>query len=197
MGRDKAWLRIGGEHLLHRVARISLEASPRVVVVASPGQALPALPGGAERVDDPPERAHRGPLSGLLTGFEALAPSRVELVYLGSGDAVFVTAAHIHHLLDLLRDDRGSPAVVPQTLPPEGGKRTLHGLSGAVRLPLAREKAAALIGSGERSVRTLYECLGTRRLDVTSLPDPRVVRGCNTPEQWAEALAELAPDRGT
>jgi molybdenum cofactor guanylyltransferase len=193
MGHDKAWLRIGEEHLLQRVVRLSLGAARWVVVAASPGQVLPALSGDAVRADDPAERAGGGPLAGVLTGLETLSHSGVELAYLGSVDAVRLTTNHITHVLDLLQAEGHHCAVVPETGPLEHGGRVLHGLCGAVRVPVAVATARALLRSRNRSVRALYEGLHARRLDASRLPDPEVIRGCNTPEQWYEALADLVP----
>ena len=43
MGSPKAWLDFGGEPLLARVVRVVSEAASPVLVVAAPGQDLPAL----------------------------------------------------------------------------------------------------------------------------------------------------------
>lgn len=190
MGHDKAWLRIGSEHLVQRMARVALGAARWVVVVASPGQALPPLPGDAVRVDDPHARTGMGPLAGVLTGLETLMRSTVELAYLGSVDAVRVTTEHMTHMLDLLRDDAHHSAVVPETGPLDDGRRIVHGLSGAVRVSVAAATANALLRANTTSIRALYEGLGARRLDVDQLLDPDVVRACNTPEEWSTALAE-------
>ena len=63
MGRPKAWLPFGGEVMLVRVVRLLGEVVSPLVVVAAPGQDVPALPADVAVVRDP-ERG-RGPLQGL------------------------------------------------------------------------------------------------------------------------------------
>lgn len=191
MGRPKAFLEVDGQPVLLRVVEHTRTVCAHTVVVGSAGEALPPLPAGIVRVDDPATRPHLGPLSGLATGLQTLDELGVELAYLGACDAVFLTAAHVRHMLDLLAQDRRHAAVVPETGPLDDGTRVLHPLSGAVRVHVARTTAAALLQSGQRAARALYAGLAARRIGVASLPDPRVVRGCNTPEEWAAAVAEL------
>jgi molybdopterin-guanine dinucleotide biosynthesis protein A len=192
MGRDKAWLRVGHETLVQRVTRVARGAARWVVVVAAPGQRLPAL-SEVRRVDDPPSRVGGGPVAGVLTGLEALARIDVELAYLGSVDAVRLTTRHVTFVLDLLQDDPTLDAVVPETRGPD--RRIVHGLSGAVRVRAALATASALELSGRgAAMRTLYERLSARRLRTNDLPDPSVLRACNTPEQWYEAVAEVTHD---
>ncbi len=191
MGRPKSWLPIDGVPALRHVTDIAAEICPTVLVAAAPGQDLPPLAAGVERVDDPVERAFEGPLSGIATGLEVLAAQQVELAYIGACDSVFLDAQHISHMLRELNRDRQHPAVVPESGPFEDGRRFLHATCGAVRLPVASQTAAALLLSGRRAARSLYEGLNARRLAVASLPDPRVVRSCNTPEEWSAAVSEL------
>lgn len=191
MGRPKAFLEVGDEPLLVRVARRVREACEVAIVVGSAGEPLPPLPEGVLRVDDPPDRAHEGPLAGLAVGLEALAVRGIRLAYVGAGDAVFVDAAHVRWMLDTLAADVRHAAIVPESGPFDDGSRVLHPLSGAVRVPVARATVAALLQSGQRAARALYEGLAARRIGVASLPDPKAVRDCDTPEEWAAALAEL------
>jgi molybdopterin-guanine dinucleotide biosynthesis protein A len=191
MGRPKAFLEIDGEPLLARVARIVRDACEIAVVVGTPGEPLPALPEGVRRVDDPPDRAHEGPLSGLAAGLEALNDEGVQLAYLGAVDAVFLEPAHVRWMLDTLAADRRHAAVVPESGPFDDGSRVLHPLAGAVRVPVALATVAALLRSGQRAARALYEGLGARRIGMAELPDPRALRDCDTPQDFADALAEL------
>lgn len=192
MGRPKAFLEIDGETLLDRVARRVRDACEITIVVGTTGEPLPALPEGVARTDDPPERAHEGPLSGIAAGLSALAAHGIALAYVGAGDSVFLDTAHVRWMLDVLAADRRHAAVVPESGPYDDGSRILHPLCGAVRVPVARTTAAALLESGQRAARALYLGLAARRIAVDSLPDPRVVRDCDTPQDWADALAELA-----
>jgi molybdopterin-guanine dinucleotide biosynthesis protein A len=189
MGRPKEWLEIDGESLLHRIARAATRACPIVVVVARAGQELPPLPAGVERVDDPPEHDGDGPLPGALAGLASVGDRGAELAFIGACDAPFVDEHHIEYVLDRLANDRTLMAVVPESGPFDDGKRWLHPLAGAVRVAVARSTAHALVQSGQRAMRTLYEGLAARRLAIASLPDPDAVLGCNTPEEWARALS--------
>jgi molybdopterin-guanine dinucleotide biosynthesis protein A len=190
MGRPKAWLEVGGAPLLRRIVDHALTVAPRVVVVGAPGQDLPELPEDVLRLDDPPDRVHAGPLSGLVVGLEALRTS-ADLAYVGSCDAPFVTPEHIRFMLQTLQDGPQFAAVVPETGPDADGRRILHGLSGAVRVPEGYRTAQALLVSGRLALHLLYEALPCRRLALRELPDERAIRDCNSPEQWQQALAEL------
>lgn len=192
MGRPKPWLEIEGETLLHRIARIVAAACPVVVVVGAPAQSLPPLPDGVARVDDPPEHAGLGPLAGALTGLVALGDLAADLVYVGACDAAWLTTRHVRHVLDVLARTNSAMAVVPESGPFEDGKRIVHATSGAVRLPVARATALALVQSGQRSLRSLYDGLAARRIAATTLPDPEAVRACNEPADWDAAVQAIA-----
>lgn len=192
MGKPKAWLDLDGRPLLEHVTREALAVCPRVIVVGSPGQSLPDLDASVLRLDDPPDRAHSGPLSGVSVGLEALRSS-ADVAYLGSCDAPYVTQQHIRYVLQTLASGPRFAAVVPETGPDDDGRRILHGLCGAVRVPEAHRTAGALLQADQRSLTALYTALPTRRLGVSELPDARAIRDCNSPAQWEAALAELSP----
>jgi molybdenum cofactor guanylyltransferase len=193
MGRDKAWLRLGGETMLHRIVRLALGAAPRVLVVAGSEQALPtsdAWSPSVTRIDDPRPRAGRGPLAAVLTGLEVLVREGVELAYLSSVDAARLTTNHIRTMLERLAKDASLRAVVPESRARDGC--IVHGLSGAVRVAPAAIAADDLLREGVLSIRSLYVALDAQRIDVSDLLDPDVVRGCNTPEEW-RALTSASP----
>jgi molybdopterin-guanine dinucleotide biosynthesis protein A len=190
MGRPKAWLEVRGTPVLRRIVDHAREVVPRVVVVGAPGQSLPELPDDVLRLDDPPDRLDAGPLSGLAVGLDALRTS-ADLAYVGSCDAPFVTPAHMRFVLQTLQGGPKFAAVVPETGPDAQGRRILHGLSGALRVPEACRTAQALLVSGRLALHLLYEALPCRRLALHELPDERAIRDCNSPEQWQQALAEL------
>lgn len=192
MGRPKAWLPLGDETLLHRVARIATSVCERVVVVASPGQSLPPLPPGAVRIDDPPERAGGGPLVGAQTGMRGLAEHGADLVYIGAVDGAWLTARHIEAMLGALEADSDLHAIVPLTASGGADGRTIvHATSGAVRLVPAQHAAHALLGADQRSLMALFDGLDARRIAVADLPDPDVVRPCNTPAEYEAARARV------
>src|SRR5262249_28004534 len=101
MGRPKAWLPFGPELMLQRVVRLVGEAAGPVVVVAAPGQDLPALPDGVAVVRDP--ISDRGPLQGLAAGLAAL-PESVELAYTTATDVPFLRPAWVARLVELIGD---------------------------------------------------------------------------------------------
>lgn len=194
MGRPKAWLPLGDVPLLVHVVDQVSAVCQRVVVVGSPDQSLPPLPDGTLRVDDPPERRGQGPLPGLSTGLDVLASMGIASTYVGAVDMPFSTPEHVAFVLDLLEHE-DSAAVVPHGRDDDRDDDTLHGLAGAVRVTPARDHARALLHTGRRSLHALYESLDARRIPIADLPDPRVVRACNTPEDWARARRELTSSR--
>ena len=186
MGRPKAWLEMDGQPLLRRIVEIIGTVCSCIVVVGSRGQSLPPLPEATVRIDDPPDRRHQGPLVGLAAGLAELAERGFALAYLGSCDAVFLTAVHVTAMLDRL--ERGGEAVAPfETV---GDRSFIHPLASAVRVDRALGSARALIDAGERSAISLFDRLHTARVAATELPNPRVLRTCNTPEEWQSALAQ-------
>lgn len=196
MGRDKAWLPVDGQPALLRVLAAGRDAGLETsVVVGSPGQPLPPLPAGATRVDDPAERAHEGPLSGLAVGLERLAARGVALACLAACDALWLGPAHVRFVLERLRAEPERDAVVPEEEEADGG-RVLHPLCAAVRVAPASRAARALVEAGQRAARALLLELSALRVPVASLPEPRVARACNTPEEWAAAVAALRGGTG-
>ena len=116
----------------------------------------------------------------------------IGLAYLTACDSLFLTADHIDAMFRALERDRRHPAVVPESGPFEDGTRYLHAMCGAVRVAVAVQTVRALLQSGQRAARLLYTGLNARRVAVQSLPEPRVVRACNTPDEWRVAVEELA-----
>jgi molybdenum cofactor guanylyltransferase len=192
MGRPKAWLPLGAETLLYRVARVVGRACGVVVVVASPGQELPELPPGVVRVDDPEVIAGGGPLVGALTGLRTLVELRAELVYVGAVDAAWISVQHVDAMLGALASSPAVLAIVPESAPSPGTRPIVHATSGAVRLPFARDAAQGLVDAGQRALFRLFERLDARRVDANALPDPDVVRPCNTPQDLAAVQAWIA-----
>src|SRR4051812_13709620 len=83
MGRPKAWLPFGNEALLQRVVRVLSEVVWPIVVVAAPGQELPALPPDILIARD--EREAQGPIGGMAAGFAALG-GQVQAAYVSACD---------------------------------------------------------------------------------------------------------------
>src|SRR6185503_12220976 len=97
MGRDKATLPFRGETLLARTVRRVSPAVADVVVVARPGQDLPALQESVRVVRD--EVEDKGPLGGLSPG---LRSSRADAVFATACDAPFVARAVVDLLFERL-----------------------------------------------------------------------------------------------
>jgi molybdopterin-guanine dinucleotide biosynthesis protein A len=179
MGRPKATLPFGPEALLTRVARTCAEACGEIVVVASAGQELPALPAGATVVrDGMPEQ---GPLEGLAAG---LAAARAPAAFCTSCDVPFLRGAFVARMFDALGDAASAQAVVDGMPQP---------LLAIYRTSLA-PKAARLVREGRRRVLFLTEgekVSLVREGEVREAdPDLRSFRDLNTPEEYAAALRE-------
>lgn len=191
MGSDKAWLLVAGRPALLRVLAAGRDAGlDAIVVVASQGQSLPPLPPGVARVDDPADRRHEGPLSGLAVGLEQLAGRGVTLACLASCDALWLGPAHLRFVLARLAAHPEHDAVVPESTL-DDGTPMLHPLCAAVRVQPACGAAQALLAAGQRAARALVRSLSPLVIPAASLPEPRVVEGCNTPQEWAAAVAAL------
>ena len=97
MGTAKAGLEWHRSTLLWRTVRVLERATGGPVVVArAAGQVLPALPPGAEVVDDP--RPGLGPVQGIATGLRALT-SRAEVAFIASTDLPFLHPSFVRAVL--------------------------------------------------------------------------------------------------
>jgi len=182
MGRPKAWLPVGDEVMLQRVVRVVGEVVGPVVVVASPGQDVPPLPGGVELVRDAAEGL--GPLVGLVAGLAALE-GRADAAYLSACDVPFLTPAFVRRVCDNLGD-------VPVCVPESGGQ--FHPLGSAYR-PAVVPVATALIAAGRLRMSSLFDAVPTRVLGPADFadidPEMLSLRNVNTPGEYAAALQSL------
>jgi molybdopterin-guanine dinucleotide biosynthesis protein A len=97
MGTAKAALEWHGSTLLYRTsALLRRTVGGPVVVVASPGQRLPALPSGVEVVEDPVEGL--GPMQGIAVGLAAVA-ARAPAAFICSTDMPFLHPAFVRRVL--------------------------------------------------------------------------------------------------
>jgi molybdopterin-guanine dinucleotide biosynthesis protein A len=102
MGSPKADLEWHGSTLLRRVVGLAARGvDGTVVVVRAPGQDLPPLPASVEVVDDVEEG--RGPLQGIATGLEALAPQHAS-AFVCSTDLPFLHPAVVRAVVRALGD---------------------------------------------------------------------------------------------
>jgi molybdopterin-guanine dinucleotide biosynthesis protein A len=182
MGSPKELLDAGGQPLLSRVLAAVGPACPLWLVVARPGQPLPALPPGVRRVEDPPGLEGEGPLVGLLAALRAAPPS-AQLAFVCAVDAPLVDAAHVEQVLSTLAASPSHEAVAPVTH--EDALPRLHPLSSALRVAPARRAAEELVKGGERRLKALFAALRTLELPVEQLARPEALASCNTPEEWA------------
>lgn len=173
MGRDKPWLPWRGRPVLAHVVEQLAQAVDEVLVVAAPGQSLPAT--GARRVEDHEEGL--GPLAGICAGLAACAPG---LAFVTAADAPFLTPAFVTAVVGTGR------AAAPEA---DGRVQTL-----AAAYPAdAAATARALLDQGRRRPLDLLEAVGFERLDAQALPDPDSIRGFNTPAEYLAAVRADAP----
>jgi molybdopterin-guanine dinucleotide biosynthesis protein A len=192
MGRPKESLDFGSESLLGRVVRVLAEAAHPIVVVAAPGQSLPALPAEVELARDPV--ADRGPLQGIAVGLGVLA-SRTRLAFVSAADTPLLRPAFVRRLFELCGSEHD--VAVPHVA------GHLQPLAAVYATTLAAP-AAALIAAGERCPRALCDQARTRLVTADELlADPRLgrvdpalasLRNVNTPAEYAAALSEAAQE---
>lgn len=191
MGRDKASLDWHGLPLVVRAAGLLRRAvDGPVIVVAAPGQALPALPPGVEVARD--AEPGLGPLAGLAAGLEALA-GRSSAAFATGTDAPLLHPLLVRRVAALLGD---APAIVPLV---RGRTQQLASVLGPGALAAAR----SLLADGERRLGALVERLDARLVDEEALladpllraVDPRLdgIRSLDRVEDYERALAQPAP----
>lgn len=183
MGRDKATLPFGPETMLERMIRIvgTVVDPARVVVVAAPGQPLPALPSGVRIVRD--RTPDCGPLEGLATGLAALH-GLADSVFATSCDSPLLVPAFVTAMLDRLAAGDWLIAA-PQ------GEEYAHPLAAAYRLEVLPQVETRL-AADQRSLQGLLDSVPTLRVPQTELrgADPALASllNINTPEAYDEAL---------
>jgi molybdopterin-guanine dinucleotide biosynthesis protein A len=177
MGTPKAELDWHGVPLVVHVVttlRAAIGGGP-LVVVAAPGQVLPALPAHTRLTADAAEG--RGPLQGLLAGLEAL-DSTVGHAVVVATDQPFAAAATSR----LLATDPHARAVAFSV----AGRLQPLGARYARRLaPVAAERLA----QGDASLRGLLEAAAVTVLEATPA-EAAALRSLDTPAAYAEALTE-------
>ncbi|HUF84380.1 MAG TPA: molybdenum cofactor guanylyltransferase [Acidimicrobiia bacterium] len=167
MGFDKAELRLDGERLADRAARVLLEVCEPVLEVGPGRSALTAI-----REQTPGE----GPLVAMVAGAEALPPGGAGgLMLLLAVDLPFAPAT----LLQWLADRPGDATVVPTDV------------GGAPQPCCARysrdaiEAAARLVADGHRSLRSLLEATAVDLVgpeEWTRVAEPNALDDVDTPE---------------
>lgn len=187
MGQPKALLPFGDRPLVAHLVRMLGDMFREVMVVAAPGQELPAL--AATVVRDQVE--YQGPVGGLSYG---LAASTRDVNFVTSCDAAFLEPRVIRHLLTQISHH---DVVVPVW---EGRLQPLHAVYRRGVLPLLQ----AQLARAELRVVSLYDNVRTLRVDESVLrridPDGWSFFNMNTPEEYERAQArwrQLHPPAST
>lgn len=145
MGRDKAFVEVGGEALAVRALGVLAEVSGDVVVASGDGHRLAAL--GYPEVPDAVQGA--GPLAGLVAGLEAV---QCDLAAVVAVDLPFASAGVLRQLAALWG---GEAAVVPVV---DGRPQPLHAVWARSAVPDLRARLAG----GQRSVTAAAMALGAQ-----------------------------------
>lgn len=193
MGEPKAALEWHGSTLLRRTAGLlARTVDGPVVVVAAPGQVLPALPAGVEVVADPVEG--RGPMQGIATGLAAVA-GRAPVAFVCSTDLPFLHPEFVRRVLRELHD--GLDVVLPVA------RGYPQPLAAAYRTAIA-PRIVELIAAGRMRPAMLFtEVRVLRPDDAALLADPALAAAdpaldsllnINEPDEYREARSREAPE---
>ena len=180
MGTSKALLEFGSETMLQRVVRLLGTAVSPIVVVAAPGQILPALAASVTVARD--EQEGRGPLEGLRAGLKAL-PASVDVAYITSCDVPLLVPAFVQRMIELAN---GYDIAITEN---DGFAHPLSAIYRRAALPHAVE----LLSADQRRVSNLFQRLRTRRVPASDMrsvdPELETLRNLNTREDYVAALA--------
>jgi molybdopterin-guanine dinucleotide biosynthesis protein A len=175
MGTPKALLLFDDEPLIVHIVAMLGRLFAEVVVVAAPGQDLPAMP--VTLVRD--EVAYQGPVGGIYYGLSAI---RADVGFVTSCDSAFLNSAVIAHLVSRIPDH---DVVVPYW---QDRFQPLHAV---YRRGVAPLLAAQLVRRELRPIH-LFERVRTLRIDEEEIrrldPDGASFFNMNTLEDYAEAL---------
>jgi molybdenum cofactor guanylyltransferase len=184
MGRPKALLPFDGEPLIVHTVNALRALFDDIVVVAAPGQNLPAMP--VKLVRD--EVAYQGPVGGICYGLAAAAG---DVAFVASCDSAFLNVPLIAHLLAQCVDH---DVVVPFW---NGRLQPLHAVYRRSVLPLLE----AQLARGELRPVYLFEKVRTRYIDEAEIrqfdPEGLSFYNMNTPEDYADALERWSTERRT
>jgi molybdopterin-guanine dinucleotide biosynthesis protein A len=183
MGTPKALLLFDGEPLIVHIVRTLHGLFAEAVIVAAPGQELPAMP--ARVVRD--EVAYQGPVGGIYYGLKAAGG---DFSFVASCDSVFLNSDLIAHLVSLISEH---DVVVPQWA---GRLQPLHAVYRHSVMPLLE----AQLARGELRPVYLFDKVRTRAVAEDEIarfdPDGASFFNMNTREDYAEALKRWNDVRG-
>jgi molybdenum cofactor guanylyltransferase len=183
MGRPKALLPFDGTPLVVHIVHLLQGLFDQVIVVAAPGQPLPAMPVTLVRDDV----AYQGPVGGICYGLRA---AQADAAFVTSCDSAFLNRDLIAHLVSQIPD---YDVVVPRwgnLLQP------LHAVYRKRVLPLLEQQLAR----GELRPVTLFDRVRTRTIEEEEIrrfdPDGASFFNMNTPEDYAAALERWQANGG-
>jgi molybdopterin-guanine dinucleotide biosynthesis protein A len=173
MGRDKLLIRVEGETLVGRTARVLAEGFDTVLLCVA----------DAEKYDtcaEPVEDVFRGcgPLGGLHA---ALLRTQDRGVFACAGDMPFISAEAALKVVEACGE---AEACVP--VGADGKPEPLFAYYKKELAPRAEE----LLREGRRSMRSLLEISKVKTIPAASLGDPHLLENLNTPEDLAAAFPE-------
>ena len=175
MGKDKAWLELGGQSMIERVIAALTPVTASVSIIASGAEyarlGLPVFADTQEGV---------GPLEAIRT---SLANTHLPRAVLVGCDLPFVTTELFRFLLNI---DGDYQVVLP--VGPDGKLETLCAIYCKQMLPMVSD----LIESGERKVSLLFDRVATRFVAFEELGHIRgselFFENVNTPTDYARAI---------
>jgi molybdopterin-guanine dinucleotide biosynthesis protein A len=180
-GRDKAFLRVGGETVLARTLALLRRCFAEVVVVSNTPEKYAEF--AVEVIGD--ELRGCGPLGGLHAGLGRIA---APYAFVAACDMPFLHVEPIRYLVACLRDQ---DAVVPQW---DGDIEPLHALY-AARL---RGPIAAAVAGGARAMRDFLPHIAVEYVPQTAMERidgaMEAFRNVNTPEDAARFAVQVAGD---
>jgi molybdopterin-guanine dinucleotide biosynthesis protein A len=175
MGTPKALLPFDNEPIIVHIVSALRRLFAEIVVVAAPGQDLPAMPVTLVRDDV----AHQGPVGGICYGLTAAAG---DACFVTSCDSAFLNPRLIGHLVSQISQH---DVVVPHW---QGRFQPLHAVYRRSVLPLLE----AQLARGELRPIYLFEKVRTLTVDEDEIrrfdPDGSSFFNMNSPEDYAEAL---------
>lgn len=176
-GVNKAFIEIGGQRLIDRVARVVGDCDPIVVSIGRMSPQTALLP-GVRQVSDI-QTDFGGPLAGVAAVIEVLDNCNCELLLTVAVDTPFFPPDFLTRAMAALG---GAPAIVAayagQPYPTNALWRlaSLRGLPDQIRN-----------GSAPRSLKRLAEALGAARLDYSDLSPDDPFANINTAADLAAA----------
>jgi molybdopterin-guanine dinucleotide biosynthesis protein A len=184
MGRNKAFLSIGGVPMIRREIDALLGVCRRVVIVAKDPDTFRSL--GVPVVAD--HDSHRAALVGLCAGLRAVT---TPYAFAASCDLPFLSAGAVAWLAS---QAPGFDAVVPRI----GGRwHPLHAVYAAQAAAVFDDqRAAGRWRLAEAIERMRVRAVAGADLDAID-PGMRTLRNVNTPAEYRAARAQIAPRRVT